>query len=106
MSTMSLNSLQQHEDIAAAHWTMDRVVQWLRGRAPYAYLEPLFIEHQICGRAFLGLSNTIMKQLDPNSSYYQRRKLLFEIKEAIEGAGTAASVSSIGPENMPTPPPT
>ncbi|KAG0050383.1 hypothetical protein BGZ83_004848, partial [Gryganskiella cystojenkinii] len=62
--------------------------------------------HQICGRAFVGLSNPILKQLDPNSSYYQRRKLLFEIKDAVEGTRTAASVSSIGPENMHTPPPT
>ncbi|KAF9912254.1 hypothetical protein EC991_000145 [Linnemannia zychae] len=107
---MSLTSQQQsqvpsQEGIAAADWTMDRVVQWLRARPPYAYLEPLFVEYQIYGKTFVGLTNPTLKQLDPNSSYYQRRKLLLEIKDAVEGTKTAASVSSIGAENMNTPSP-
>ncbi|KAF9115029.1 hypothetical protein BGX27_009147 [Mortierella sp. AM989] len=107
ISTMSLNSQQQLqlEGVPVGEWTMDRVAQWLRGKAQYAYLEPLFIEHQIHGKAFVGLSNPTLKSLDPNSSYYQRRKLLLEIKDAVEGTKTAAFVSSIGSENIHTPPP-
>ncbi|KAF9357001.1 hypothetical protein BGX26_004375 [Mortierella sp. AD094] len=103
VSTMSLNSQQHLEGIPAGDWTMERVVQWLRAKAPYAYLEPLFVEHQIHGRAFVGLTNPTLKSLDPNSSYYQRRKLLLEIKDAVEGTKTAASVSSIGSESINTP---
>ncbi|KAG0367720.1 hypothetical protein BGZ54_003398 [Gamsiella multidivaricata] len=101
--TMSLNS--QQEGTPAGEWTMERVVQWLRGKPPYAYLEPLFVEHQIHGKAFVGLTNPILKQMDPNGTYYQRRKLLLEIKDAVEGTKTAASVSSIGPEGGQTPSP-
>ncbi|KAF9387179.1 hypothetical protein CPC16_007180 [Podila verticillata] len=79
VSTMSLN-----EGIAASDWTMERVTQWLKAKPQYAYLEPLFI-------------GTI-------TSYYQRRKLLLEIKDAVEGTRTATSVSSIGPDNIHTPP--
>ncbi|KAG0258156.1 hypothetical protein BGZ95_005044, partial [Linnemannia exigua] len=61
--------------------------------------------YQIYGKTFVGLTNPTLKQLDPNSSYYQRRKLLLEIKDAVEGTKTAASVSSIGAENMSTPSP-
>ncbi|KAF9329411.1 hypothetical protein BG006_007497 [Podila minutissima] len=96
---MSLN-----EGIAASEWTLDRVSQWLKAKPQYAYLEPLFIEHQINGKAFVGLTNPTLKGLDPNSSYYQRRKLLLEIKDAVEGTKTATSVSSIGPDNIHTPP--
>ncbi|KAF9320675.1 hypothetical protein BGZ91_004682 [Linnemannia elongata] len=110
VSTMSLTSQQQPlpphtEGISAADWTMDRVVQWLRARPPFAYLEPLFVEHQIYGMTFVGLTNPTLKQLDPNISYFQRRILLREIKDAVEGTKTAASVSSIGAENMNTPSP-
>lgn len=52
----------------------------------------------------MGLTNPTLKVLDPNSSYYQRRKLLLEIKDAVEGTKTATSVSSIGPDNIHTPP--
>ncbi|KAF9917504.1 hypothetical protein FBU30_000714 [Linnemannia zychae] len=62
-------------------------------------------QHQIYGKNFVGLTNQVLKQLDPNSTYYQRRKLLLEIKDTVEGTKTAASVSSIGPENMTTPSP-
>ncbi|KAI1312274.1 hypothetical protein EDD11_002993 [Mortierella claussenii] len=102
---MSLNSQQHLDGIPAGEWTMDRVVQWLRARPQYAYLEQLFIDHQIHSKAFVGLTNTTLKTLDPNSSYYQRRKLLLEIKDAVEGTRTAASVSALGPDNIHTPPP-
>ncbi|KAF9103245.1 hypothetical protein BGX29_003627 [Mortierella sp. GBA35] len=108
VSTMSLTSQQQQqpqEGISAADWTMERVVQWLRARPSYAYLELLFVENQIYGKTFVGLTHPTLKQLDPNSSYYERRKLLLEIKDAVEGTKTAASVSSIGAENMNTPSP-
>lgn len=62
-------------------------------------------ENQICGMTFVGLTNATLKQLDPNISYFQRRILLREIKDAVEGTRTAASVSSIGAENMNTPSP-
>ncbi|KAF9429716.1 hypothetical protein BGZ94_009743 [Podila epigama] len=84
---------------------MDKVLQWLRTKPQHAYLEPLFLEHQICGKAFVGLSQPTLKALDPNSSYYQRRKLLLEIKDAVEGTKTATSVSSMGTDNIHTPPP-
>ncbi|KAG0296882.1 hypothetical protein BGZ96_008237 [Linnemannia gamsii] len=94
------------EGISAADWTMDRVVQWLRARPPpFAYPESFFVENQIYGVAFVGLNNATLKQLDPNISYFQRRILLREIKDAVEGTKTAASVSSIGAENMNTPSP-
>ncbi|KAF9934559.1 hypothetical protein BGZ67_003787 [Mortierella alpina] len=106
-SNVSTLSLTSHQDgVSAGDWTMDRVVQWLRAKAPYAYLEPLFVENKIQGKAFIGLTNPTLKSLDPNSSYYQRRKLLLEIKDAVEGTKTSASVSSIGPDNIHTPPPT
>ena len=34
------------EGISAADWTMDRVVQWLRARPPFAYLESLFVGNE------------------------------------------------------------
>ncbi|KAF8967984.1 hypothetical protein BGZ46_000079 [Entomortierella lignicola] len=105
VSTMSLNSQPQLEGIPVGEWTMESVVQWLRGKAPYAYLEPLFVENQIFGRAFVGLTNPTLKSLDPNSTYYQRRKLLMEIKDAVEGTRTAAFVSTIGSDSVHTPPP-
>ncbi|KAG0304373.1 hypothetical protein BGZ98_005603 [Dissophora globulifera] len=104
VSTMSLNSQQQLEGIPVGEWTMERVVQWLRSKGPYAYLEPLFIEHQIHGKAFVGLTNQTLKSLDVNGTYYQRRKLLLEIKDAVEGTRTTSSVSSVGPESINTPP--
>ncbi|KAF9170585.1 hypothetical protein BGX20_008781 [Mortierella sp. AD010] len=100
---MSLNSQQQHlEGIPVGDWTMERVVQWLRAKATHAYLEPLFIEHQIHGKAFVGLTNNTLKSLDPNITYYQRRTLLLEIKDAVEGTRTAAPVSSIDSNNTPS----
>lgn len=62
-------------------------------------------EHQIYGMTFVGLTNPTLKQLDPNISYFQRRILLREIKDAVDGTKTAASVSSVGAENMNTPSP-
>ncbi|KAF9188163.1 hypothetical protein BGZ51_000808 [Haplosporangium sp. Z 767] len=100
---MSLNS---HEVAAAGEWTMDRVVQWLRCKPPFAHLEQLFVEQQIHGKAFVGLTNPTLKSLDPNITYYQRRKFLHEIRDAVEGTRTAASVLSAGPDNIHTPPPT
>ncbi|KAF8931729.1 hypothetical protein BGZ58_007450 [Dissophora ornata] len=105
VSTMSLNSQQQLEGIPAGEWTMDRVVQWLRARPSFAYLEPLFIEHQIHGKAFVGLTSTTLKTLDGNGTYFQRRMLLKEIKDTVEGTRTASSFSSAGPESIRTPPP-
>ncbi|KAG0200924.1 hypothetical protein BGX28_006149, partial [Mortierella sp. GBA30] len=103
-TNVSTMSLAQQDGASTGEWTMERVVQWLKGK-PCAYLEPLFVEHQIHGKAFVGLTNPTLKSLDPNSSYYQRRKLLLEIKDAVEGTKTSASVSSI-PDNIHTPPPT
>ncbi|KAG0344400.1 hypothetical protein BG004_004501, partial [Podila humilis] len=101
LSSMSFGSSESH---GPAEWTMDRVSHWLRTKPHHAYLEPIFVEHQICGKAFVGLSQPALKALDLNSSYYQRRKLLLEIKDAVEGTKTAASVSSIGPDSIHTPP--
>ncbi|KAF9969756.1 hypothetical protein BGZ65_011655, partial [Modicella reniformis] len=61
--------------------------------------------HQIHGKAFVTLNNPTLKILDPNSSYYQRRKLLLELKDAVEGTRSAPSVSSMGPDNALTPSP-
>ncbi|KAF9916754.1 hypothetical protein BX616_002900 [Lobosporangium transversale] len=109
VSTLSLNSQQQQQQQQyqpeAGEWTIERVVHWLRARPHYAYLEPLFVENQIYGKAFVALTNTTLKTLDPTSSYYQRRKLLMEIKDAVEGTRTATSVSSVGSNNAPTPSP-
>ncbi|KAF9353672.1 hypothetical protein BGX34_011444, partial [Mortierella sp. NVP85] len=99
---MSLNSQlqqEQHEAALAAEWTMDKVVQWLRGKSSYEYLIPLFLEHQIHGKAFASLSHTTLKTLDPTGTYFQRRVLLLEIKDAIDGTKSATSVSSMGSDN-------
>ncbi|KAG0224548.1 hypothetical protein BGX31_007966 [Mortierella sp. GBA43] len=107
---MSLNSQtdqqQDHEGIPASEWTMDKVVQWLQSKPQLGdEFIPLFLEHQICGKAFITLSQNTLKTLDPNSRYYQRRRLLLEIKDAVEGTKSATSVSSTGPDNANTPSP-
>ncbi|KAG0226489.1 hypothetical protein BGW41_004200 [Actinomortierella wolfii] len=81
---------------------MERVVQWLRARPPFAPLEPLFV------------GNQKLKALDPNLTYFQRRKLVLEIKEefrdAADGPLTATSTApttvSTPLDTLHTPPPT